>query len=78
VHLSRLEQLVLRSWRSGAIVLAKLAHPTLQEFELMDHHHVTLTEEQVHSLLHTPRLPRLASCKSTACVSFSSTICTIP
>jgi hypothetical protein len=29
-HLPHLEQLVLRSWQSSTIVLAKLAHPTLQ------------------------------------------------
>jgi hypothetical protein len=60
VHLPRLEQLVLRSWDRD-VILARLAHPTLQEFELETLH--SLTDNEVHSLVHNPRLPQLSSAK---------------
>jgi hypothetical protein len=61
-HLPRLVRLVLFSMDACEVVLAQLAHPTLQEFKLTDLR--PLTEEEVESLLHNPRLPRLISCKS--------------
>jgi hypothetical protein len=62
LHLPRLERLVLHSWDSSDVVPAQLAHPTLQEFELMGEH--ALTEEEVQSLLHNPRLLQLVKCTS--------------
>jgi hypothetical protein len=64
LHLPRLERLLLHSGDSNDAVLAQLAHPTLLEFELMGEH--ALTEEEVQSLLHNPRLPRLVKCMSSA------------
>jgi hypothetical protein len=66
VHLPRLERLTLciygRSCNDYDAVMTQLAHPTLQQFELADDR--TLTDAEVHSLLHNPRLPQLRSCKS--------------
>jgi hypothetical protein len=62
LHLPRLERLLLRSWDSSDVVPAQLAHPTLQDFDLTGKH--ALTEEEVHSLLHNPRLPQLVKCTS--------------
>jgi hypothetical protein len=64
-HLPRLDQLVLHGWYCSADVLASLAHPTLQQLELKGDR--TLTEVEVQSLLHNPRLPQLRSCKSVSC-----------
>jgi hypothetical protein len=64
LHLPRLERLLLHSGDSNDAVVAQLAHPTLQEFELMGEH--ALTDQEVHSLLHTPRLPRLVKCTNSA------------
>jgi hypothetical protein len=61
-HLPRLERFVLCSMDAYEVVLTQLAHPSLQEFELLGER--TLTEEEVQSLFHNPRLPRLVSCKS--------------
>jgi hypothetical protein len=61
-HLPRLEQLVLQCWDCNAVALTQLAHPTLQELEVDEE--CDVTEEQMHALLHTPRLPQLRSCKS--------------
>jgi hypothetical protein len=61
-HLPRMEQLVLQWWDCSALDLTQLAHPTLQLLELDAE--CDVTEEQMHALLHTPRLPQLRSCKS--------------
>jgi hypothetical protein len=61
-RLPRLEQLVLHWWACSALDLTQLAHPTLQHLELDAE--CDMTEEQMHALLHTPRLPQLRSCKS--------------
>jgi hypothetical protein len=59
-HLPRLEQLALRGWEGCEnLILTQLAHPTLKQFGFETRE---LTEEEIHSLLHNPRLPRLVSC----------------
>jgi hypothetical protein len=61
-HLPRLERLALRCWQPTTDVLTQLAHPTLQHVELLGFR--PLTDAEMQSLLHNPRLPRLLSCKS--------------
>jgi hypothetical protein len=57
-HLPRLEQLRLCADPGAfACIVTHLSHPTLQQFEVESYW--DLTSEQVHSLLHNPRLPRL-------------------
>jgi hypothetical protein len=76
-HLPRLERLALYSFRSrvtSELVCTKLAHPTLQQLELGAKIFCALTEEQMRSLLHSARLPHLASC-TLAGALFSSLKC---
>jgi hypothetical protein len=65
-HLPRLEQLMLDGW-SGSVVsiLTQLAHPTLKQLELTEKLHRALSQEQLQSMLHNPRLPYLCRCAVT-------------
>jgi hypothetical protein len=63
-HLPQLEELTLYAQSTSAdCIVAQLAHPTLQQLEVDSD--CDLTSEQVHSLLHNPRLPQLRSCNLT-------------
>jgi len=72
LHLPQLERLVLQCWESNDVVLAQLAHPTLQQLHLNKAAFHASTEVQTHALLHNPRLPRLTSCTNTADLMMSS------
>jgi hypothetical protein len=66
-HLPRLKRLVLISVYSSSscgVLLAQLAHPTLQALEWRGRR--PMTEAEMQSLLHNPRrrLPQLRSCKN--------------
>jgi hypothetical protein len=63
-HLPRLKRLALISLNRSRtdVLLSQLAHPTLQALEWRDRR--PLTEVEVQSLLHNPRLPQLRSCKN--------------
>jgi hypothetical protein len=65
VHLPQLESLLLTTTSSSEEVIARLAHPTLQQLGLEILGGTPLTEEQGQQLLHSARLPRLT--ETTAC-----------
>jgi hypothetical protein len=56
-------KLVVVAFTAGSGVIARLAHPTVQELELQFMGCIPVDEAPLQQLLHSPRLPQLASCK---------------
>jgi hypothetical protein len=68
VHLPQLESLLLTTTSSSEEVIARLAHPTLQQLGVEILGGAALTEEQGQQLLHSSRLPQLTAATACECL----------